>query len=116
MLTVEVNCDKVFCCLTFWSGLGTTLSILQFSYLLPVFGANEVVSGDGEDCLEVEGGPGGGVEGEGSDGAVDVICTAVPDTTRIYVLNRKKVEGWVVVILQIFVCLQNASEFERLCC
>ena len=98
-----------------WNDLGNS-PILQFSYLLPVFGANEVVSGDGEDCLEVEGGPGGGVEGEGSDGAVDVICTAVPDTTRIYVLNRKKVEGWVVVILQIFVCLQNASEFERLCC
>ena len=90
------------------------MSILQFSYLLPVFGANEVVSGDGEDCLEVEGGPGGGVEGEGSDGAVDVICTAVPDTTRFYVRNRKKVEGWVVVILHICVCLQNHQKIQNL--
>ena len=46
--------------------------------LSPVFRADKVVSGDGEDRLEEESGAGGGVEGEGPEGAVDVVCTAVP--------------------------------------
>ena len=54
----------------------------------PVFGADKVVSGDGEDRLQEEGGPGGGVEGEGPQGAVDVVCTAVPGETAQLILTR----------------------------
>ena len=54
----------------------------------PVFGADKVVSGDGEDRLQEEGGPGGGVEGEGHQGAVDIVCTAVPGETAQLILTR----------------------------
>ena len=52
--------------------------------LSPVPRADKVVSGDGEHRLEEEGGPGGGVEGEGPDGAVDVVCPAVPGQGSFY--------------------------------
>ena len=67
----------------------------------PVPGADKVVSGDGEDGLQEQGGPGGGVEGEGGQGAVDVVLTAVPGGKNLYPIHGLKmhIKGLILLVV-----------------